>query len=175
MIVTLLMFFLTSYHLLDCFNSLLSLLYLRINSRGKQPQHKIDECSRWYSWLLIRCDHRNGRTMRTPLVSSSCASRLDLLVDKLSCLSRILQLIVYTKTFAICHWISVVYVKWINMYVRVAKGVRDNRERNAPLRTIFVNHKRPTSYSGSDEPLNYANNEMITSKVSHFGVFGVEK
>ena len=43
--------------------------------------------------------------------------------------------------------------------------IRDNREKFSKLRTIFINNTKPDDYDG-DEMLPYANNEMITSKVS---------
>lgn len=41
--------------------------------------------------------------------------------------------------------------------------IRDNRERNAKLRTLFINRNRPDNYPGP-EPLEYCDNEIVTSK-----------
>lgn len=44
------------------------------------------------------------------------------------------------------------------------QGLRDTREREQEHRIIYVNGHKPASYSGV-EPLKYANNEIVTSKV----------
>jgi hypothetical protein len=53
-------------------------------------------------------------------------------------------------------------VRWLRRLLEVTR-VRDHRERNATLRTVFVNGARPAGYAGA-EPLAYCHNEIVTSK-----------
>ncbi len=57
--------------------------------------------------------------------------------------------------------------EFISLFFVYLKKIRDNREKFSKLRTIFLNKKRPEGYEG-DEPLDYASNRMVTSKVNIF-------
>ena len=45
--------------------------------------------------------------------------------------------------------------------------IRDNREKFTKIRTVYVKNLKPSDYTG-DEPLEYASNKVVTSKVKHF-------
>jgi hypothetical protein len=47
------------------------------------------------------------------------------------------------------------------------KKIRDTREKYTKLRTIYINNIKPNNYDG-EEPLDYADNRMITSRVKLF-------
>ncbi len=53
-------------------------------------------------------------------------------------------------------------VYYLRRFLEITR-IRDHRERNSKLRTIFINGTRPTNYDGPDQ-LAYSRNEIITSK-----------
>lgn len=73
---------------------------------------------------------------KVKVYKNQLVNRIDRLIDKISCLKTCLQ-----KT-----------------------GIRDNREKFAQLRTIFINNQRPDGYVGA-EAIKYKDNQITTSKV----------
>lgn len=50
-------------------------------------------------------------------------------------------------------------------YLWYFKGIKDSRELDQEYRVIYVNNVKPDDYTG-EEPLDYATNEIVTSKVN---------
>ena len=91
-------------------------------------------------------------------------SLIDYFIENITILKLCLRYTV-TNGFAILNQIKIFYLKFSFL-----KKIRDNREKFSKLRTIFLNNVKPDDYDG-EEVLPYANNEMITSKVSYFRFF----
>lgn len=91
--------------------------------------------------------------------------KFDNFVEKIGCLRSCLQktviknknLIIEKRQIALQ---TIVYYSILFFFQRL----RDNREKFSKLRIIYLNNKKPASYHG-DEPLQYKNNRIKTSKV----------
>ena len=87
-------------------------------------------------------------------------SLLDKILDEWLCLKQVLQ---RTVSQSVDFLRSKCAPFNLAMFF-IEQGLRDTREREQEHRIIYVNNHRPTTYRGQ-EPLKYANNEIITSKV----------
>jgi hypothetical protein len=107
--------------------------------------------------------------VRLSELGAKISDKIDHSIEKVPLLKSILQkTVIWLYLSETYMWENIKYKRTFSALYHF-KRIRDNREKFAKLRTIYVNNVKPENYDGP-EPLNYHDNKIVTSKVLNISI-----